>query len=55
MDERANRRLLVEAALGGEDERIDTTQGPVGVGGDRRLKRLRDGRLGGLAEQVPER
>ena len=55
MDERPDGRLLVEAALGGEDQRIDAAQRPVGVGRGRSLERLRDGRLGGLAEQVPER
>ncbi len=55
MDERADRRLLVEIVLGGEGERVDPIQRAVGLAFNRGLESLRYGRLRRLLQQIPER
>ena len=55
MDERADRRFLVEPAFGGEGERIDAVERPVGRGFDRGFQGVGDSRVGRLPQQVPER
>ena len=55
MNERADRRLLVEPALGGESERVDAVERPVRPGFDRRLQRVGDVRVRRLPQEFPER
>ena len=55
MDERADRRLFVEPALGGESERIDAVERPVGPGFNRCLQRVGDSRVRRLPQEFPKR
>ena len=55
MHERADRRLFVEAVLGGEGERVDPVQRPVGTGLHLPLEDGRHLRVGRLPKKTPER
>ena len=55
MDERADHRLLVEPALGGEGERVDAVQRSVRSGFDGGFQRGGDRRLRRLPQEFPER